>query len=551
MGNNESGEFGNMDVNEETNWFNNDGDSFTSRRTSRSRSRNKPDSDKYASHTSVKESKNHRSYSAIVDRAQTPVSMVSPLMKNNYQLRSHSARKATTPVSEVVPFMLPPTLNKTYNKHNSLNKNYSQSSAPFVKTTPQDPNQLNAFYHSSFQNKNPTVIITNITKNASNPTKRSSSIAKTNYVQPENTYTHLKATSKRSHSTPRNIPNQQVTQASQIHQLNYNTPYPNYTTPYISSVPSKQPQQQSQQKQPTQQQYQPHAKPVATPVTTPVVRDRSAHQQTPSNALNRTYIKRSENKSLSSEKTPNHQVTVAPYYPPQPQSQQQPAHKLAPPQPKPVSSAQTTNKITLVSKRSIPDPHTYPAHREFKYPPMMSNTHSNPIHYNQQYGNMLKTQSPVARSMPSHQYQSPRLMNDLEALQHIDLDAMGLSEYKHFVKNILPKYSNAINPVKYYKNNNNINHVPVVSNVNGRMESQKVAVPKRASSQSHRPHVRNQLANQQNYMNYYQNPQFITSGTSMAVQTKLNNYPKYEHNFNSVPVINGNKVFNSVYLSGY
>ena len=99
MGNTDSGEFGNAE-NEENNWFNNDGDSFTSRRTSRSRR----ETEEKPSH---KESGAHsRSFSAaVVDRAQTPVSLVSPVMKINHQLRSHSARKATTPVSMVSPII--------------------------------------------------------------------------------------------------------------------------------------------------------------------------------------------------------------------------------------------------------------------------------------------------------------------------------------------------------------------------------------------------------------------------------------------------------------
>ena len=179
--------------------------------------------------------------------------------------------------------------------------------------------------------------------------------------------------------------------------------------------------------------------------------------------------------------------------------------------------------------------------------------------YNQQYGNTLlvkppTTLRPVISSQQQHQQQKhqqqqqqPKNLADLDALQHIDLDAAGLSEYKHFVKNILPKYSHAIHQAKYYKK-----HTPVVSVMSGSVVSTDALTPKRASSSSQKTARTPQVATQQAYLNYYQNPQFLTAGQNynylMSTQPKASgNYAKYDNSNNN----NNKQLFNSVYLSGY
>jgi hypothetical protein len=569
MGNSESG---NLD-NDDSNWFNNDGDSFTSRYTNR----RDQDLKNAPNNNDVKYS---RSFSALANRVHTPVSMVSPVMKN-FQSRSHSVGRASTPVSMVSPIMTPATSrtkgvalrtkkssSRTSYKNNLVNAN--TKSSPLVHRsslqTPPSLNNLNTYYHSSFKTKNPPVV-TSIPKNPSSmqtqiqpppppssqhkkETKRSTSVAKPNFLYPQSQENQIQ--SKRSQSTPRNYVNQQqkyLQQQSQVFIRNY---YPNYeNNQYAIASPTipKQPpalaqpsysQQQLQQQQQKQYSQQPIYQNVPNPrAHSSDMRQRSS--QISPVALNRTYLKKlSDTKQASinsnSNKVAKYQVAPQRFY-----FQQSSMPKNAPSvAQKPVTSSkpQTRNKILVTSSKwKTPD---LKMNREFKYSSNLNQ--SSPTHYNQQYGYVVPPLTSLKNNAGNNSNPEPKnFMNGLDGLQYVDLDAAGLSEYKHFVKNILPKYSSSIQPVvKFY---NKLVTPPPNSQMSGNIQF----MAKRGSSSSQK-HLRAQNSSQQSYMAYYQNPQFLTSNTSMAAQPKISNYPTYD---NTMTFNNSNPLFNSVYLSGY
>jgi hypothetical protein len=535
MGNSESG---NLD-NDDTNWFNNDGDSFTSRHTNR---RNQEVEKK-----SGNEAKYSRSFSALAtNQPHTPVSMVSPIMKN-FQARSHSAGRASTPVSMVSPIMTKkyPTPSKNHLPHHHAQKsklaNTNTQSTPVVNNTPiQMPslNQLNTYYHSSFKTKNPSVVsnIQNnppaqiLTQSPQKLAKRSSSMVKPNYSN-QNQGFENEIQSKRSQSTPRNNHNQHNYLKQHSHALIKNY-YPNYEANLLKNVsPLHQKLQTSQ----------PNVYQNILSQQTPSRdrRERSSSQASPA-ILNRTYLKKpsesrrvSSNNDKNSNKGDKFQVTPQRFFYPQP--------NIPTTVQKSVSSSKPSNKNKILassSKWMVPDLKT---NREVKY--SKNSNQSIPLQYNHQYGNLL---NPVATVKPqlTTNANNPNMSNPdtkkfINYLQYIDLDAKGLGEYKHFVKNILPKYGHAIQPgVKLYNKPS--------SQMSGSLQ---LFTNKEISS--YKP-AQVQIVNHRNYTNpqsYYQNPQFLTSNHNLAVQANLNNYPT---NYDTSGIFNNsNPLFSSVYLSGY
>ena len=147
----------------------------------------------------------------------------------------------------------------------------------------------------------------------------------------------------------------------------------------------------------------------------------------------------------------------------------------------------------------------------------------------------------------------PALVGDLEALKLLDLDAAGLGEYKTFVSQILPKYASskqpvkpATTPLKAYKravsNSNAAAAAYAQANMNAKVANKLFKHQVQASGTGG--------GSNQSMLNYYQNPQFLTSTASLAAQSKSNpagNYANFDNTF-----LNGNNPgFNSVYLSGY
>ena len=532
MGNTDSGDVGSNALdNDDTNWFQTDMD------TSFSLS-NKDGGTHRDLEKSAKPNANYRSFS--VDRAMTPVSMVSPIMKSvNSHHRSYSVGKTitpSTPVSMVSPVMNSYTPQKQrYYAPTNFSTPVSMVS-PVMKTpflTPQltyqnpNTNQNQRNFHNTIVNKNH---ITNQTS------KRASSIAKT---QPVSSYDIQAAKAlqqaKRSYSTPRHALKNQ----SQVVYANYQTNFdPNHQLVY-----TKHPQNTGyayiKPVTPIQQQANPimyrndsdnqvrsvylRQNPAPKPVrlVTSGVHDRTAHQTMP--VISQLYsvpTRKVNVERLPKLPTPAKNVTG---------EYSERSRKYG--------YNQQTQPVTHRSKNKSTQkpPQDIKPHRDIKYSGIAPT--GNPTHYNQQYGSLLLDQPKVAKiplnifkktsqQLATNQRSDlPTLIGDIEALKLIDLDAAGLSEYKNFVSNILPKYASGIQPIKTFKRS-----IPPISYSQAQLNKKANKPPK-------------QPATSQNLLNYYQNPQFLKSTASLA-QSKINGFSGYDNIYH-------NNQFNSVYLSGY
>ena len=260
MGNAESGDMAsNGQDNEDTNWFNNDADTSFSMSTKGSRRDLRRDASHHKSSANLplkpilsnKYATNYRSIS--VDRAMTPVSMVSPVMKNSnshqnhhsYSRQQHHPRSysvgKTTPVSMVSPFMTntiavqkqpPPQTIRRHTSHKYATPLSTFVNSPVIKShsampAPQLHANMNARHYippgilvkrqyTQPQHLPQAVVVPAAVHVAP---KRSNSIAKPMSYEAQVAAMQQQQQAKRSYSTPRQILRNQ----SQIVYSNYPT----------------------------------------------------------------------------------------------------------------------------------------------------------------------------------------------------------------------------------------------------------------------------------------------------------------------------------------